>query len=56
MDFAALLSKDLASPWVPEIKGGKDTSHFDPIDDGEDIRPYGPGGRYYDNSGWDESF
>ncbi len=56
MDFDQLLQKKIAAPWVPEIKGGKDTTHFDPIDDGDEIRPYRPGLKYYDASGWDQSF
>jgi hypothetical protein len=40
MDFHALTSKALPSPWKPPISDPLDTSNFDPYDDETDVARY----------------
>ena len=40
LNWDALKAKQVASPWVPEIAGAEDTSHFDPFDDEDEDEAY----------------
>ena len=51
-----MLQKVIKAPWKPEIKRPTDTQHFDPPAEEEENRPYGKGYRFYDGSGWDQTF
>ena len=39
VDFNALFTKDASSPWVPEIQGEFDTSHFNSYPESVELSP-----------------